>query len=154
MAANGTVNGMSAHGVSHDANGVSEVNGLPFYKPTPADITIDNHKNGDKPKIFFKDVNIFDSTGADIYPGNVLIEGEHIKQVGRFDFTPDADTLVLHGHGKKTLMSGLCDAHTHLSWNNSPTLDGLTSLPLEEHVLHTAESAKTVSSSDGTSQPY
>ena len=112
------------------------------YKPTPADITIDNHKNGDKKKTLFKNVQIFDSTGADIYPGDVLLEGERIKEVGKVTVEPDDDTLVIDGKGTKTLMSGLCDSHTHLSWNNSPTLDGLTSLGLEEHVLHTAESAK------------
>ena len=115
----------------------------PPWKLTPADIEIDNRKDGDKGKILFKNVNIFDSTGADIYPGDVLIEGEHIKQIGKFDFTPDDDTLVIDGKGKKTLMSGLCDSHTHLSWNNAPTLDGLTKLGLEEHVLFTAQSAKT-----------
>ncbi|KIW98937.1 uncharacterized protein Z519_00600 [Cladophialophora bantiana CBS 173.52] len=126
------------------ANGIGDLLAdLPPYKPTPADITIDNHKAGDKGKIFFKNVNIFDSTGADMYAGDVLIEGERIKAVGKVNFIPDDDTLVIDGSGKKTLMSGLCDSHTHLSWNNSPTLDGLTSLPLEEHVLHTAESAKT-----------
>ncbi|KAI1662858.1 composite domain of metallo-dependent hydrolase [Daldinia decipiens] len=122
---------------------VSPINGLPFYKPTPADITINNHKDGDKAKILFKNVNIFDSTGADPYLGDVLIEGERIKAVGKVDATPDSDTLVVDGKGKKTLMSGLVDSHTHFSWNNSPTLDGLTRTPLEEHVIQTAQSAKT-----------
>ncbi|KAK6952391.1 hypothetical protein Daesc_006927 [Daldinia eschscholtzii] len=122
---------------------VSPINGLPLYKPTPADITINNHKDGDKAKILFKNVNIFDSTGADPYLGDVLIEGERIKAVGKVDEAPDDDTLVIDGKGKKTLMSGLVDAHTHFSWNNSPTLDGLTRTPLEEHMLQTAQSAKT-----------
>ncbi|KAI2464412.1 composite domain of metallo-dependent hydrolase [Annulohypoxylon bovei var. microspora] len=125
------------------SKGVSPVNGLPFYKPKPADITINNHKDGDKSKILFKNVNIFDSTGSDPYLGDVLIEGEIIQAVGKIDASPDSDTLVIEGGGKKTLMSGLVDSHTHLSWNNSPTLDGLTRMPLEEHVLHTAQSAKT-----------
>ncbi|EXJ83057.1 hypothetical protein A1O1_06675 [Capronia coronata CBS 617.96] len=155
MVSNGTngTNGTNGHTNGHtdgysdgyivDQKDISPVNGLPFYKPIPADITINNHKDGDKGKILFKNVNIFDSTGADLYPGDVLIEGERIMQVGKFEFTPDNDTLVIDGKGTKTIMSGLVDAHTHLSWNNSPTLDGLTSLPIEEHVLHTANSAKT-----------
>ncbi|KAI1460020.1 composite domain of metallo-dependent hydrolase [Annulohypoxylon moriforme] len=125
------------------SDGVSPINGLPFYKPKPADITINNHKDGDKPKILFKNVNVFDSTGSDPYLGDVLIEGQRIKAVGKVDAPFDSDTLVIDGEGKKTLMSGLVDAHTHLSWNNSPTLDGLTRMPIEEHVLHTAQSAKT-----------
>lgn len=122
---------------------VSPVNGLPFYKPIPANIAIDNHRDGDPSKILFTNVNIFDSTGADPYLGDVLIEGERITAVGKVQSPPSEGTLVIDGGGRKTLMSGLVDAHTHLSWNNSPTLDGLTSLPIEEHVLHTAQSAKT-----------
>ncbi|KAI0423474.1 hypothetical protein F5Y09DRAFT_336553 [Xylaria sp. FL1042] len=98
---------------------------LPHYIPTPADISINNHTPSDKKNIFFKDVNIFDSTGADSYLGDVLVEGERIQKVGQFEFSPNADTLVINGGGKKTLMS-----------------DGLTSMPLEEHVLHTAQSAR------------
>ncbi|KAI1088912.1 composite domain of metallo-dependent hydrolase [Rostrohypoxylon terebratum] len=124
------------------SNGINAVNGLPFYKPKPADITINNHKDGDKLKILFKNVNIFDSTGSDPFFGDVLIEGERIQAVGKVDIAPDSDILVIDGEGKKTLMSGLVDAHTHLSWNNSPTLDGLTRMPIEEHVLHTAQAAK------------
>ncbi|OTB05024.1 hypothetical protein M426DRAFT_261384 [Hypoxylon sp. CI-4A] len=133
------VNG--GHWVDSDDT-VSPLNGLPFYKPTPADITISNHKEGDPSKILFKNVNIFDSTGSDPFLGDVLIEGERIVSVGKVSAAPGSDTLVIDGKGKKTLMSGLVDAHTHLSWNDSPTLDGLTRVPLEEHVLDTARSAK------------
>ncbi|KAI1314134.1 hypothetical protein F5Y03DRAFT_336226 [Xylaria venustula] len=138
---NTTRKSVLGHGL--DGYGIDDVRALPHYTPTPADITINNHLPSDKKKILFKNVKIFDSTGADIYPGDVLVENEYIQKVGTFEFTPDADTLVIDGHGTKTLMSGLIDAHTHLSWNDSPTLDGLTSLPLEEHVLHTARSART-----------
>ena len=111
-------------------------------KPRPADIELDNRKPSDPARILFKNVNILDSTGREPYLGDVFIEGEVIKQVGKVDAQVDSDTLVIDGEGKKTLMSGLTDSHTHMSWNNSPTLDGLTSLPIEEHVLHTAHSAK------------
>jgi imidazolonepropionase-like amidohydrolase len=49
---------------------------------------------------------------------------------------------VVEGRGR-TLMSGLCDAHTHFSWNNSADLDGLGTMPVEEHLLVCIESAKT-----------
>ncbi|KAE9376451.1 hypothetical protein N431DRAFT_435778 [Stipitochalara longipes BDJ] len=111
-------------------------------KLIPADITIDNHKPKDPSKILFKNVRILDSTGRQPYLGDVLIEGEWIKQVGDFEYKSDSQTEVIDGQGKKTLMSGLVDSHTHLSWNNSPTLDGLTSLPIEEHAIHTANSAR------------
>ena len=111
-------------------------------RPVPADIAINNHKIGDPSKILFKNVKILDSTGREPYLGDVLIEGEWIKQVGNVEFQYDSQTKVIDGQGKKTLMSGLADSHTHLSFTNSPVLDGLTSLPLEDHVLHTANSAK------------
>jgi imidazolonepropionase-like amidohydrolase len=49
---------------------------------------------------------------------------------------------VVEGRGR-TLMSGLCDAHTHFSWNNSADLDGLGTMPVEEHLLFCLESART-----------
>ena len=118
--------------------------GDPLGKPIPADISINNHDPNDPTRILFKNVQILDSTGREPYLGDVLIEGTTIKEVGEVTTNPenDAETTIIDGQGRKTLMSGLCDSHTHLSWNNSPTLDGLTNLPIEEHVLHTANSAK------------
>ncbi|RAL14746.1 composite domain of metallo-dependent hydrolase [Aspergillus homomorphus CBS 101889] len=120
---------------------IGEVQRRP-YRPTPADITINNHRPEDPQKILFQNVRILDSTGADPYSGDVLIEGERIVSVGQVDPAATQEALVIDGGGTKTLMSGLADSHTHLSWNNAATLDELTSLPLEEHVLHTANSAR------------
>ncbi len=53
-----------------------------------------------------------------------------------------AGARVIEGRGR-TLMSGLCDAHTHFSWNNSADLDGLGTMPVEEHLLFCLESART-----------
>jgi hypothetical protein len=95
-------------------------------------------------QILFTDVNILDSTGRDPYRGDVLIEGEKITKVG---VVPNAEELkknpkvrVFHGKGR-TLMSGLGDAHTHLTWNGGD-LNRLGDLQVEEHVLLTARSAQ------------
>jgi predicted amidohydrolase YtcJ len=63
-----------------------------------------------------------DSTGADPYIGDVYVQGERIRFVGT---VPEAEKLqndpnvaVIQGNGR-TLMSGLGDAHTHLTWNGS-----------------------------------
>lgn len=40
-------------------------------------------------------------------------------------------------------MAGMTDAHTHFTWNNSGSLDGLADLPVEEHTLFAMRSAKT-----------
>lgn len=47
----------------------------------------------------------------------------------------------VEGKGR-TLMSGLGDAHTHLTWNGGD-LFALGTLGVEEHTLLTARSAKT-----------
>ncbi|OJD32325.1 cytosine deaminase [Diplodia corticola] len=114
------------------------------YRLDPADIELSNRKPEDPEKILFKNVIIIDSTGRDPYLGHVLIEGERISKVGDLEPSVEGESmLVIDGKGKKTLMSGLCDSHTHLSYPNAATLDQLTGLQPEEHVLHTAHSAKT-----------
>lgn len=117
----------------------------PPYRPVPADIEINNHKPGDPAEILFRNVNIIDSTGREPFLGDVLIRGERIVKVGKasLDDLHNLHTVVIDGKGEKTLLSGLCDAHTHLSWTNTRTIHDLTRLPLEEHVLFAANSAKT-----------
>ncbi|CAD6448669.1 3ffffd6d-cae7-48a6-8f8f-756534d25e49 [Sclerotinia trifoliorum] len=100
-------------------------------------------------KILFLNVNILDSTGRDPYPGDVLIEGERIRFIGflpnREEFLKeslreDSGIRVFQGRGR-TLMSGLGDAHTHLTWNGGD-LNALGKMGMAEHTLHTAQSAK------------
>lgn len=67
-----------------------------------------------------KNVRIFDGTGAPTYEGAVLVSGNRIAKVLRADDDadlPDADQ-VIDGEGR-TLMPGLVDAHTHLTWGSS-----------------------------------
>lgn len=89
------------------------------------------------------DVNIIDSTGAAPYSGDVLVRGERIVSVGRKLAASELEgTRVVQGRGR-TLMPGLCDAHTHFTWTNSGSLDGLSSMHVEEHTLFAARSART-----------
>lgn len=74
---------------------------------------------------------------------DVLVENDVIRDVkprGHHDLRR-ADTRIVDGRGG-TLMSGLCDAHTHFSWNNGD-LNALGPMPVEEHVLHSMRSART-----------
>lgn len=95
-------------------------------------------------KILFLDVNILDSTGADPYRGDVLIEAERITAVGEITdvevLKNDPKVRVFIGRGR-TLMSGLGDAHTHFTWNGGD-LNRLGDLGVEEHTLLTARSAQ------------
>ena len=90
----------------------------------------------------FTNVKVLDCSGAEPYPGEVLVEGNRIKAVAR-----DAASLprngadVIDGNGA-TLMPGMTEAHTHLSFDDTPTLESLGMVPPEEHTLLTVRNAK------------
>ena len=90
----------------------------------------------------FTNVRILDGTGTNPYSGSVLVQGNRIRQVGRSTapIAPGGAT-VIDGAGA-TLMPGMCEAHTHFSWNDAATLSGIQTMPLEEHVLWCAKVAK------------
>ena len=90
----------------------------------------------------FTNVRILDGSGANPYSGSVLVQGNRIRQVGRGTaaISPVGAT-VIDGAGA-TLMPGMCEAHTHFSWNDAATLAAIQTMPLEEHVLWCAKVAK------------
>ncbi len=90
----------------------------------------------------FTNVRILDGSGQNPYLGSVLVQGKRIARVGRTNapITPGG-AMVIDAAGA-TLMPGMCEAHTHFSWNNSATLSGIQQMPLEEHVLWCAKVAK------------
>ena len=110
-----------------------------------------NGFNGTGP-IHFTNVRILDSTGEYPYTGEVLIQGNRIKQVtrGSSRLGGGASSSPMHGGATvidgmgATLMPGLIDAHLHLSWNNAPGIDPIQMMELEEHMLVTMEMAKLV----------
>lgn len=90
--------------------------------------------------VLFTDVNIIDGSGRDPFRGNVLVEGNRISKVG--DASPSVDRVV--DGGGRTLMPGMCDAHLHLTWNDQPSLEAITMMPPEEHLIHSINVARTV----------
>jgi imidazolonepropionase-like amidohydrolase len=92
--------------------------------------------------VVFTNVRILDGTGQNPYTGSVLVRGNRIRQVGRSTapIAPGGAT-VIDGAGA-TLMPGMCEAHTHFSWNDAATLAEIQTLPLEEHVLWCAKVAR------------
>jgi len=92
--------------------------------------------------VLFTNVRILDGSGALPTPGSVLVQGNRIRSVGRSAAAvPSAGAIVIDGAGA-TLMPGMCEAHTHFSWNDAATLAGIQSMPLEEHVLWCAKVAR------------
>lgn len=95
--------------------------------------------------IAFVNVSILDSTGAKPYTGDALVKGKKIISVGGKLSDEDLkNARVFQGNGR-TLMSGLGDAHTHFTWTNAGSLDGLATMPVEEHTLFSMRSARTFS---------
>ena len=93
-------------------------------------------------ELLFSNVRILDGSGADPYAGSVRVRGNRIVAVGRSTAgMAPGDARVIDGAGA-TLMPGMCEAHTHFSWNNAATLAEIQSMPLEEHVLWCAKVAK------------
>jgi imidazolonepropionase-like amidohydrolase len=90
----------------------------------------------------FTNVRVIDGSGAPPFAGSVLVSGNRIKSIGR-SIAPLAPTgaTVIDGAGA-TLMPGMCEAHTHFSWNDAATLGAIQAMPLEEHVLWAAKVAK------------
>ena len=90
----------------------------------------------------FTNVRIFDGTGEHPYLGEVLVQGNRIKHVGRGSRTVPANGhTVIDGAGA-TLMPGMTEAHTHFSWNNAGSLDAIFRMPPEEHTLLAATNAR------------
>ena len=91
----------------------------------------------------FTNLQIIDGSGAAPFAGQVLVEGNRIKAVGRGggeNLVGDG-AEVIDGQGT-TLMPGLVEAHAHISFCNTPSLEGLGDIPPEEHTLQTMKFAK------------
>jgi cytosine/adenosine deaminase-related metal-dependent hydrolase len=93
--------------------------------------------------VLFTNVRILDGSGAMPTPAACSCRATD-PAVGRSTARdPTAGATVIDGAGA-TLMPGMCEAHTHFSWNDAATLAAIQTMPLEEHVLWCAKVAKTV----------
>jgi imidazolonepropionase-like amidohydrolase len=90
----------------------------------------------------FTNVQIIDGSGAAAFAGEVLIEGNRIKALAREGATLARDGATVVDGGGQSLMPGLIEAHAHISFCDTPTLEGLGDMPPEEHTLETMKFAK------------
>lgn len=91
-------------------------------------------------RTLFTNVTILDGTGAAPYAGSVLIEEERIGRVSENPFAASGARIV-DGRGA-TLMPGLIEAHSHLSFLDMARSIDLGFVPPEEHMLRTATNAR------------
>ncbi len=100
----------------------------------------------------FTDVMIFDGSGADPFPGEVMVEDKRITKVapGNNQITRERGVELIDGEGA-CLMPGLVEAHGHVSFTDVTALTDLGDIPPEEHVLKTMHNAKLLLDSGFTS---
>ncbi|WP_419928228.1 amidohydrolase family protein [Candidatus Poriferisocius sp.] len=93
--------------------------------------------------VLFENVQIFDGTGAERFPGSVLVRGNRIARVVVGSEEIDApEAMVVDGRGG-TLMPGMVEGHAHLTWPSSiEKVINAMALPIEEHMLTTAVNAR------------
>ncbi|MGE0153563.1 MAG: amidohydrolase family protein [Reyranellaceae bacterium] len=84
--------------------------------------------------LLLKNALIFDGQSPDLVEGDVLVEGERIREVGRGLATSAARALDLKG---RTLMPGLIDAHFHAALVDA-NLARLGHMPRSLNALHAA----------------
>ena len=91
---------------------------------------------------FIHNARIIDASGDEPFLGSVQIRGNRIAAIhhgiegkaGAGDKSIDA--------GGATLMPGLIEAHAHISFCDTPTLEDLGDIPPEEHTLETMKFAR------------
>jgi len=94
------------------------------------------------PGILFTNAAIFEGSEKTLRPGEVAVDGNRITSVAApNERLPRAGREVIDVGGA-TLMPGLINTHSHLTYNNGTTVRELTGMPVEEHVLFTMHNAK------------
>ncbi len=90
----------------------------------------------------FRNVSVLDCTGNPAFAGSVFVEGNRITAVVPAS-APLAvgDAWVVDGQGA-TLMPGLIEAHSHLSFTDFAQSVELGFIPPEEHTLRCAQNAR------------
>ena len=93
-------------------------------------------------RVLFKNVSVLDCTGAAPYAGQVLVEGNRIKAVAPQGTAIPAEGAETVDGGGATLMPGLIESHSHMTFLDTADLESLGFVPPEEHMLRTVKNAK------------
>jgi len=91
-------------------------------------------------EILFNNVRIFDGTSETLTSGNVLVEGNLIKQISSGSIRAAGATII--DGGGRTLMPGLIEGHGHLQMNGTALADIENNRNWEELAVRSAVNAK------------
>jgi imidazolonepropionase-like amidohydrolase len=95
-------------------------------------------------RVIFRNAMVWDGSGAESFPADVLVEGNRIRTVARTPGQLNGDgATVIDCHGR-TLMPGLVEGHAHISFGGAVNDKDLGDIPPEEHLLLTMRNAKTL----------
>ncbi len=93
-------------------------------------------------RTLFTGVTILDCTGAEPFPGEVLVEGARIAAVAREPHRLSRENADVIDGGGATLMPGLIESHAHLSIDNAADLVQIGLIPPEETTLIAVRNAR------------
>src|SRR5690348_7787380 len=95
-------------------------------------------------RVLFRDAMVWDGSGGDAYPADVLVDGGRIRSIAKARGQMMAEgATVINCHGL-TLMPGLVEGHAHISFGGAVNDSDLGNIPPEEHLLLTMRNAKTL----------
>jgi imidazolonepropionase-like amidohydrolase len=95
-------------------------------------------------RVLFRSARVWDGSGAEAFPADVLVEGARIKAIARAPHRLATDgATVIEARGR-TLMPGLVEGHAHISFGGAVNDSDLGNIPPEEHVMLTVKNAKTL----------
>lgn len=92
--------------------------------------------------VLIRNARVFDGTGADPYPADVLVEGNRIRAVARDLNTLEAIGADIIDATGTTLMPGLVEGHSHPTFTGVSEPAQLGEIPPEEHLLMTIKNTR------------
>ena len=93
-------------------------------------------------RTLFSNVRILDCSGKPPFEGQVLVVADRIEAIWRKGQAPETvDADVFDGQGA-TLMPGLIEPHSHLTFTDCTRSVDMGSIPPEEHTLITVRNAR------------
>ncbi len=90
----------------------------------------------------FTNVKIFDGNGKRSYAGEVLLQGNLVKEVAKGPRKIKAQGADVIDAAGATLMPGLVEPHSHVCYTNCATLAEIGRTPVEEHMVIALENAR------------